>query len=262
MRRFKPAGPLHFVTAKNLCISHYYDLGFIAQKSARQSAEMQRKPGSAGVTQSVFFPNLLKPLPLACVIAKDMNCVTVPQPAMKLLEKFPPLRLREMRFQCPSHHRTKCIQAFKPLRMNHSLPIRSPLPSDGRGIKGEGSGEWRGIRGKISGSGEGWGEWVFFPRWPALLGYMNHRHPFLQRLFLEVLPANEQRFLSLNLTFVLCGTLLYLLRFADHKYRTLRQIIQQAPKMTLDFGLRTSDFGLQQSQFPRRREGYRRNFLS
>ena len=63
-----------------------------------------------------FVPDFLKPLPLAVVVAENVDGVILPQPAVKLLEKFAPLRLGNLRFRRAFGQRTEGVQVFK-LRM-------------------------------------------------------------------------------------------------------------------------------------------------
>ena len=60
-----------------------------------------------------FLPNFLKPLPLAVVVAKDVDGIILPQPAVKLLEKFAALRLGDLRFRRALGQRTKGVERSK-----------------------------------------------------------------------------------------------------------------------------------------------------
>ena len=57
-----------------------------------------------------FTPDFLKPLPLAVVVAEDMNGITVPQPAMELVEEFASLRLGDLWIRRAFAERTKGIE--------------------------------------------------------------------------------------------------------------------------------------------------------
>ncbi len=65
------------------------------------------------VRQAQFIPNFLKPLSFAVIVAKDVDGVILPQPAVKLLEKFAPLRLGDLRFRRALRQRTEGVQVFK-----------------------------------------------------------------------------------------------------------------------------------------------------
>jgi hypothetical protein len=58
----------------------------------------------------MFFPDFLETLPFAVVVAKNVDGIILPQPAMKLLEKFAPLRLGDLRFLRALGQRTKGIE--------------------------------------------------------------------------------------------------------------------------------------------------------
>jgi hypothetical protein len=60
-----------------------------------------------------FLPNLLKPLALAVIVAKNVDGVVLPQPAVKLLEKFAPLRLGDLRFGRAIGQRTEGVERIK-----------------------------------------------------------------------------------------------------------------------------------------------------
>ena len=57
-----------------------------------------------------FLPDFLKPLPLAVVVAKNVDGIILPQPAVKLLEKFAALRLGDLRFRRALGQRTEGVE--------------------------------------------------------------------------------------------------------------------------------------------------------
>ena len=68
--------------------------------------DVQIGPGG----QAQFPPDFLETLPFAVVVAKNMDGLILPQPAMKLLEKFTALGLGNLRFQRPLSQRTERIE--------------------------------------------------------------------------------------------------------------------------------------------------------
>ena len=89
MRRFEPARTLHFVTSENLRVRYHCQFGRLEEKAAGQRPQPDaQRPRMA---QAVFPPNLLEPLPLAIVVAKQMHPVALARPPVQLLEEFPPL---------------------------------------------------------------------------------------------------------------------------------------------------------------------------
>ncbi len=123
VRRFQPARPLDFVAAKNFRVGDHDEFRLVANKAAGERAEVNggdialRWPVGAArrpcLRQSEFIPNFLKPLPLAVVVAKDVDGVILPQPAVKLVEKFAALRLGDRRFGRTLGQRTEGVQVFK-----------------------------------------------------------------------------------------------------------------------------------------------------
>ncbi len=61
----------------------------------------------------MFFPDFLKALAFAVVIAENMNGIILSQPAMNLGEKFPALLLGDLRFGRTLSQRTKSVKTFK-----------------------------------------------------------------------------------------------------------------------------------------------------
>ena len=55
----------------------------------------------------------VKPLPLAVVVAEDMNRIVLAQPAVKLVEKFAALRLGNLRVGRAFAERTKGVERGK-----------------------------------------------------------------------------------------------------------------------------------------------------
>ena len=60
--------------------------------------------------QPQLVPDFLEALPLAVVVAKNVDGVILSQPAVKLLEKFAPLDLGDLRFWRALRQRTKRLQ--------------------------------------------------------------------------------------------------------------------------------------------------------
>src|ERR1017187_4228187 len=135
VRRFLAARTLDFVTAKNLRIRDDDQLCFVTNEAASERTKVQRRTGVAPVSNFFFSffrwrqarrlsykfsPNLLKPLALAVVVAKDVNGIILPQPAMELLEKFAPLRLGNLRFGRALSQRTEGVERSE----NRSVELR------------------------------------------------------------------------------------------------------------------------------------------
>ena len=131
MRRLHPARPLYLVATEYFRIRHHHQLRRLANKSARQRTDLYDRPQLRQRSPGLFFrpnfrrrramnvfPHLLKSLPLAVVIAKNMDRHVLPQPAMQLLEKLPALRLRHLQFRRTLTQRPERIQRFK-LRKRH-----------------------------------------------------------------------------------------------------------------------------------------------
>ena len=96
---FEPARLLAFVTAKDFRIGDDDNLGPIRNKTARQRAEMNRGQIVRLSSQPKFLPNLREPLLLAVVIAKDVDGIILPEPAVKLVEELAALRLCDLRLR-------------------------------------------------------------------------------------------------------------------------------------------------------------------
>ena len=64
-------------------------------------------------TVACFRPNFFKPPPLAVVVAEDVNGVTLPQPAVELVEKFAALRLGNLRIRRAFAKWTKGVERGK-----------------------------------------------------------------------------------------------------------------------------------------------------
>src|SRR5579872_3176760 len=67
---------------------------------------------SAGF-QSIFLPNLGKPLALAVIVAENVDCIILAQPAMELFEEFLPLGLGYLGIRSPAGQRAERFQALK-----------------------------------------------------------------------------------------------------------------------------------------------------
>ena len=112
VRRFLAARPLNFVTPKNFRIGDNDEFRFVANKAASERADLQLKDFFL-VRKAVFFPDFHESLPLAVVVAENMNGIILPQPAVKLLEKFAPLRLGNLWFGRALGQRTKRVERIK-----------------------------------------------------------------------------------------------------------------------------------------------------
>ncbi len=121
VRRFQPARTLDFVAAKNLRVGDDDEFGVVAKETAGKRADLRLGSEVRGLglraggvfswnrdarPRTRFFPNFLKPLPFAVVVAKDVDGVTLPQPAVKLAEKFAALGLGNWQFRRAFGQRT------------------------------------------------------------------------------------------------------------------------------------------------------------
>src|SRR5262249_27260488 len=96
-------------------VGHSHEFCLIAQKPPGQRTDAQnRRFGGAIGSKPVVSPNLAEPLPLALVVAENMDAKPLPNPAMKLIEEFPALRFGHVRFRCPRCQWSKGIEALKP----------------------------------------------------------------------------------------------------------------------------------------------------
>ena len=117
MRRFQPARTLDFVAAKNFRVGDNDEFGPVTKETARKSADLDLgfgvqeswgcvargavpKTGTPKTKDHQLFPDFFKPLSFAIVVAKDVDRVALPQPAMKLVEKFPAPGLGDLQFGC------------------------------------------------------------------------------------------------------------------------------------------------------------------
>ena len=64
-------------------------------------------------SKSVFGPNLLEALPLALVVAKDVDRPALPQPAVDLAEEIAPLHLGDLGLGHLRAKRPKRLQALE-----------------------------------------------------------------------------------------------------------------------------------------------------
>src|SRR5437762_223875 len=126
--RLEPARSLDFVTAKNFRIGDDDQFCFIEEKAARKTSRMQSRTMILQIflfCETVLLPNLLKPLPLAVIVAKNMHRIILSQPTMQLREKFTALRLSHVRLRLALRQRAECIQ---------TLEVRSGQCEIGTGI--------------------------------------------------------------------------------------------------------------------------------
>ena len=114
VRRFQPARTLDFVAAKNLRIRDDDEFCVVADESRVRASRFgsgvwrlasgvllreHLHPAPRPQNPDSIPPDFLKPLPFAVVVAEDVDGVILPQPAVELLEKFPALRLGDLRFR-------------------------------------------------------------------------------------------------------------------------------------------------------------------
>ena len=138
VRGFQPAWPLDSVAPENFRVGDDNEFCFVANEAASKHADMSRRSrvegrGRNGIrlstfesrisTQAQFIPDLIKPLPLAVVVAEDMNGVTMPQPAVELVEKFAALRLGDLRVGRAFAERTKGVERGKSQSLNSNVSI-------------------------------------------------------------------------------------------------------------------------------------------
>ena len=108
VRRFEPARTLHLVTPEYFRVGHDDQFGFLVNKSATERAQMHQEPGIA--IKSVIFPDFLEPLPLAVVVAKNMDGKALTRPPVKLREKFATLRFGNLRLGSTRTKRTEGVE--------------------------------------------------------------------------------------------------------------------------------------------------------
>ena len=124
--RFESAWTLDFVTAENLRIGDDDQPGQFAEKAARQCAEVEGGTyGNGGrgwrLGQAILFPNFLEALALPFIVAKDMDGITLAQPAMQLIEESASLLFGHLRVRRSPAQWAKSIQALE-------LQARIPAP--------------------------------------------------------------------------------------------------------------------------------------
>ena len=119
VRRFLAARTLDFVTAKNFRIGDDDQFRLVANKAAGQRADLNLRCNVGSVSRLVepqarryieFLPDFLKSLAFAVVVAKNVDGIILPQPAVKLLEKFAALRLGDLRFGRAFGQRTESVE--------------------------------------------------------------------------------------------------------------------------------------------------------
>ena len=125
LRRFQPARALDFIAAKNLRVGDHDKFGILANETAGKRTNS--RPGSGvrrlgiyreGIlfrtrdpgADAPFRPNFVESLPFTVVVAKDVDGIVLPQPAVKLMEKFAALRLGNWQFGCAFGQRTVGIE--------------------------------------------------------------------------------------------------------------------------------------------------------
>ena len=91
---------MDFVTTENLCVGHHNNARRFADESSRERTYVQRGAQFRFLAvEPVLRPDLLETLAFTVVIAKHVYFRTLAQPAMQLIEEFPPLRLGDLRFR-------------------------------------------------------------------------------------------------------------------------------------------------------------------
>ena len=138
VRRLEAARPLHLVTPEDLGVGDDDQPGLVAEEAAGQSAEVSAKSEGRSpkaesrslrlrfarielwslrvrsfLHQPVFLPNLGEALPLAVVVAEDVDRVALAQPAVQLGEELAPLRLGHLRLRGALRQRTESLQALE-----------------------------------------------------------------------------------------------------------------------------------------------------
>src|SRR5882724_10130953 len=92
---FLAARPLDFVATKNLRVGDDGEFHFLADKTTGERSDLYCRC----IAETEFLPDFLKALPLAVVVAENVNRIILTQPAVKLLEKFASLRLGDLRLR-------------------------------------------------------------------------------------------------------------------------------------------------------------------
>ncbi len=119
VRRFLAARTLDFVASEDFRIGDDHELRFVTNEAAGERTDLDVGFGVGFVSRLVgpqsrryteLFPDFLKALALAIVVAKDVDVVLLPEPAVKLLEKFTALRLGNLRFGRAFRQRTEGIK--------------------------------------------------------------------------------------------------------------------------------------------------------
>ena len=89
------------VTTTNFASSQKKSAGERAEMNGRRCAESMRAECALAFRPSAakLGPDFLEPLPFAVVVAKNVDGIILPQPAMKLLKEFAALRLGDLRFR-------------------------------------------------------------------------------------------------------------------------------------------------------------------
>ncbi len=245
VRRFQPARTLDFVTAKNFRVGDDDQFRLVANKTTGEGAGSCLGSGDRGPASGVwrleicgggvfsqtqnaraktpFRPDFLEPLAFAVVVAKYMNGVALPQPAVKLMEKFPALGLGNWQFGRALGQRTIGVERIK---------FRT------------GDCGWR-----IGFAGFG------------VFSKFNRRETATVQPGQKILPRNEKRVAGGNLPPVFLGAEGERLRLAQQKNGFARQVVEQCCQPEI-FGLRTLDFGLQNPQFAARWKGDGGDFLT
>ena len=111
VRRFLASRTLDFVTAENFRVGDNDQFCFFANEAARQITNLNLQILFDG--KAVFFPNFREALLFAVVVAENVDGIILPQPAVKLLEKFATLRLGDLRFGRAFRQRTKASRLSK-----------------------------------------------------------------------------------------------------------------------------------------------------
>jgi len=119
VRRLLASRTLDFIAAENFCIGHDDNLGVVADKTASEGTDLDLGRGVGFVSRlfepqarryTEFFPDFLKALAFAVVVAENMNGIILSQPAVDLGKKFTALRFGDLRFRRAFAQRTKSVE--------------------------------------------------------------------------------------------------------------------------------------------------------
>ena len=129
VRGFQPARPLNFIAPKNFRVGDDNEFCCFAQEPAGKRANSRlgsgvRVLGLRGArvflqirdarSKTQLLPNFREPLPLAVVVAEDVNGMVLAEPAVKLVEEFAALRLGDLWIRRMFAERAKGVERIEP----------------------------------------------------------------------------------------------------------------------------------------------------